>query len=275
MNFKTPVEIARSACSAARAKAALPLRSMLVMGFLAGAYIAFGGFMMTVVTQDAAQFCGVGISKFLGGVAFAVGLTMVVVGGAELFTGNCLMPLGALNGCVPFSGVLRNWVVVYFANLLGSIFLAWIVWAAGLATGPVGVNALKIAAVKVNIPTMQMVLRGVLCNWLVVMAVWMAFSACDIVSKYVCCLLPVAAFVAMGFEHSVANMYFIALGIFIKNGAPDVVTAASIAPEKLANVNVAGYWGNIIPVTIGNIAGGALFVAVLYYVVFAKALREE
>lgn len=275
MNFKPPVEIAQNACAAAVSKCNMPVRSMVVMGFLAGAYIAFGGFMMTVVTQDSAQYVGVGISKLLGGMAFAVGLMLVIVGGAELFTGNCLMPIGALSGCAKLSGVAKNWAIVYAANLIGSVVMAWLIYNSGLATGACGANALKIATAKTGIAFLPAVFRGILCNWLVVMAVWMSFSAMDIVSKYICCLIPVAAFVAMGFEHSIANMYFIALGIFIKNGDPATVEAASLAPEKLAGLNAAGYWGNIIPVTIGNMVGGILFVAVLYYIVFAKELGKK
>ena len=275
MNFKPPVEIAKNACSAAISKSSLPLRSMFVMGFLAGAYIAFGGFMMTVVMQDAAQYVGVGISKLLGGAVFAVGLMLVIVGGAELFTGNCLMPIGALSGCVSFGKVAKNWAVVYVANLVGAVVLAWLVYGTGLASGATGVNVVKIAAAKVNIPVSQMFFRGILCNWLVVMAVWMSFSAMDVVSKYICCLIPISAFVTMGFEHSIANMYFIALGILVKNGDSVTTTAAGIAPEQLARLDIAGYFGNIIPVTIGNIVGGAFFVAVLYYIVFAQELGRK
>jgi formate/nitrite transporter len=275
MNFKPPVEIAKNACAVATAKGNMSVKAMLVMGFLAGAYIAFGGFMMTTVTQDAAQFTGVGVSKLLGGLVFALGLMLVVVGGAELFTGNCLMPIGMLSGCVTPAAVAKNWAVVYLANLIGSIVFAWIVYNTGLATGACGANALKIAVTKVNLTTSQMIFRGILCNWLVVMAVWMSFSAMDVISKYICCLIPISAFVTMGFEHSIANMYFLALGLFIKGGDAATVELAALAPEKLANLTMAGYWGNIIPVTIGNIIGGALFVAVLYYMAFSSSLNEE
>ena len=274
MNFKPPVEIAKTACVVAKAKANMSIKAMLVMGFLAGAYIAFGGFLMTTVTQDVAQYAGVGISKMLGGAVFALGLMLVIVGGAELFTGNCLMPIGMLSGCASFQSVLKNWTVVYIANFIGSIALAWMIYQTGLATGATGVNALKIAVAKVNLTTSQMIFRGILCNWLVVMAVWMSFSAMDVVSKYICCLIPIGGFVTMGFEHSIANMYFIALGLFIKGGDAATVELAAIAPDKLAALNMGGYWGNLIPVTIGNMIGGILFVAVLYYMVFSGALEE-
>lgn len=275
MNYKTPVEIAKNACHVANAKGNMSFKTLLVMGFLAGAYVAFGGFLMTSVTQDAALYMGVGMSKLMGGIVFTVGLMLVVVGGAELFTGNCLMPIGVLSGCVPVSKVVRNWAIVYSANFLGSIAMAWLAYHSGIVSGAVGVNALKIAAAKVNIEFGPALIRGILCNWLVVMAVWMSYSALDIVSKYICCLVPVSAFVAMGFEHSVANMYFLPLGMMIKNGSPDVVEAAALAPEKLAHLNLAGFFGNIVPVTMGNIVGGVLFVATLYYLVFSGALGHE
>ena len=274
MNFKPPVEIAKTACVVAKAKANMSIKAMLVMGFLAGAYIAFGGFLMTTVTQDVAQYAGVGISKMLGGAVFALGLMLVIVGGAELFTGNCLMPIGMLSGCASFQSVLKNWTVVYIANFIGSIALAWMIYQTGLATGATGVNALKIAVAKVNLTTSQMIFRGILCNWLVVMAVWMSFSAMDVISKYICCLIPIGGFVTMGFEHSIANMYFIALGLFIKGGDAATVELAALAPDKLAALTMGGYWGNLIPVTIGNMIGGILFVAVLYYMVFSGALEE-
>ena len=274
MNFKSPVDIAKNACSVAEAKGNMSVKYMLVMGFLAGAYIAFGGFLMTTVTQDAAQFTGVGISKLLGGIVFTLGLMLVVVGGAELFTGNCLMPLGMLSGCISPGKMAKNWAVVYIANFIGSIAFAWMIYHTGLVTGACGANALKIAVTKVSLTYSQMIFRGIFCNWLVVMAVWMSFSAMDIISKYICCLIPVSAFVAMGFEHSVANMYFIALGLLVK-GDPEITSLAGIAPEKLANLTITGYFGNLIPVTIGNIIGGAFFVAFLYYAVFSGSLGDE
>jgi len=275
MNFKPPFEIAKNACDAAAAKGNMPVRAMLIMGFLAGAYIAFGGFLMTTVTQDTAQYMGIGFSKLIGGVVFTLGLMLVVIGGAELFTGNCLMPIGVLSGCVSTAALAKNLVVVYIANFIGSVVVAWLVYRTGLAGEACGVNALKIAVAKVNLTTSQMIFRGILCNWLVVMAVWMSFSAMDVISKYICCLIPVSAFVAMGFEHSIANMYFLALGLFIKNGDPATVQMASVLPEKLAKLTISGYWGNIIPVTIGNMIGGILFVPVLYYIVFSGSLKKE
>ncbi|MGC9371840.1 MAG: formate/nitrite transporter family protein [Thermovirgaceae bacterium] len=273
MNFKSPVELAKSACAVAKAKSSWNVQQMLLMGILAGAYIAFGGFLSTVVTQDAAKFVGVGISKFLGGAVFSVGLMMVVIGGAELFTGNCLMSLGTFAGCQPLSGVVKNWIFVYLGNLLGSLLVAALIYYSGLWNGQVGVNALSIATGKMNLPIGQAFVRGILCNWIVVLAVWMSMAATDIVGKIFAIFFPIMTFVASGFEHSIANMYFMGLGMFLK-GSDAVVSASGIAPEKLANVDLGGYLHNLIPVTLGNIVGGVLFVAVFYFLVFRNKLED-
>jgi len=273
MSFKTPVELAKSACAVAKAKSAWTIPQLLIMGILAGAYIAFAGFLYTVVTQDLAKYAGVGVTKFLGGAVFSVGLMLVVIAGGELFTGNCLMPLGTLAGCTPITGVLRNWFWVFLFNMLGSILIAVLIDWSGLATGAVGANALRIAAAKMNLPLQQAFIRGILCNWLVVLAVWMSMAAADITGKIFAIFFPIMAFVASGFEHNVANMYFMALGIFLKSNDA-VVAAAELGPDQLASVTWAGYWHNLIPVTLGNMVGGILFVAVFYFLVFRQNLEN-
>jgi len=273
MNFKSPVELAKSACSASQAKSSWTVTQMLLLGTLAGAYIAFAGFLSTVVTQDMAKYMGVGFTKFMGGAVFSVGLMLVVVAGAELFTGNCMMPLGYFAGCTPMKGILRNWFWVYVANFLGSILIAFFIYQSGLWNGPVGVNALKIAAGKMSLPFGQAFFRGILCNWIVVLAVWMSMAATDVIGKLFACFFPIMLFVASGFEHSIANMYFMAMGMFVK-GSEAIVTAANLAPEKLAAVSMGGFFHNLIPVTIGNMVGGIIFVAVFYYAVFKTKLEN-
>lgn len=273
MNFKSPVELAKSACSASQAKSSWTVTQMLLLGTLAGAYIAFAGFLSTVVTQDMAKYMGVGFTKFMGGAVFSVGLMLVVVAGAELFTGNCMMPLGYFAGCTPMKGILRNWFWVYVANFLGSVLIAFFIYQSGLWNGPVGVNALKIAAGKMSLPFGQAFFRGILCNWIVVLAVWMSMAATDVIGKLFACFFPIMLFVASGFEHSIANMYFMAMGMFVK-GSEAIVTAANLAPEKLAAVSMGGFFHNLIPVTIGNMVGGIIFVAVFYYAVFKTKLEN-
>ena len=160
--FKTPVELAKSACLAAKAKVAWSIPQMLLLGIMAGAYIAFGGWLMTVVTHDLAANMGLGFAKFLGGASFSVGLMLVVIAGAELFTGNCMMPLGVMAGCIPMSGVARNWFWVYVANLLGSVIVAFLIFNSGLWKGPIGVNALKNAPGKLSLPICEALIRGIL-----------------------------------------------------------------------------------------------------------------
>ncbi|SRR6056297_2450 len=272
MSIKSPAELARAACAASQAKSKWTIPQMLILGMLAGAYIAFAGFLCTVVTQDLAKFMGVGFAKFMGGAVFSVGLMMVVIAGSELFTGNCMMPLGYFAGCTPLKGIVRNWFWVYIANLIGSVLIAFFIYQSGLWDGPVGVNALKIAAGKMNLPMGQAFFRGILCNWIVVLAVWMTMAASDVIGKIFACFFPIMLFVASGFEHSVANMYFMAMGMFVR-GSEAVVSAANIAPETLNAVSVGGYLHNLIPVTIGNMVGGILFVAGMYYLVYKGKLE--
>ncbi len=273
MSFKTPIELAKAACTASQAKSKWSVSQMLILGILAGAYIAFAGYLCTVVTQDMAKYMGVGFTKFMGGAVFSVGLMLVVIAGAELFTGNCMMPLGSLAGCTPLKGILRNWFWVYIANFIGSILIAILIYNTGLWHGPVGVNALKIAAGKMSLPMGQAFFRGLLCNWIVVLAVWMSMAATDVIGKIFACFFPIMLFVASGFEHSIANMYFMAMGLFVR-GSEAIVSAANLAPEKLASVTWGGFIHNLVPVTLGNMVGGILFVAVFYFLVYKEKLEK-
>ena len=273
MNFKTPLEVAKAACASAKVKSAMSIRQMMVLGILAGAYISFGGYLNIVVTQDMAQYMGVGFTKLVGGSVFSIGLMIVVVAGAELFTGNCMMPLGPLSGCASWRGVLRNWFWVYIANLLGTLILAVLVFESGLWRGAVGVNALKIAATKMNLSFWEAFVRGILCNWIVVLAVWMSMAALDVIGKLFSALFLIMTFVACGFEHSIANMFFLEMGIFV-SGNEAVVAAAKLDPALLSNVTWGGYLSNIVPVTLGNMVGGIFFVACFYFLAFRTSLEK-
>jgi len=267
MSFKSPADTAKSACSAAVAKCSLKFHQMLLLGILAGVYIGFGGFLYTVVMQDLSQYVGVGLSKLIGGASFTVGLILVIIAGGELFTGNCLIPIGALAGFVTPGAVARNWATVYLANLIGSVLLAYIIYFSGLASEAVGMNALKIASAKMALPLSSAFFRGILCNWLVVLAVWIAMAAEDVVSKIFAIFFPIMAFVASGFEHSIANMYFMTIGILLRRNDA-LIAQANLSPQSLNALSVHGFLNNIIPVTLGNIVGGVLFVAVFYYFIF-------
>ncbi len=247
----TPKEIAGATINAGIGKSQLSILQMLVLGIFAGAYIGFGAQGAITIGQTLGKF-DAGLSKFVFAAAFPVGLMLVVICGAELFTGNNLMFLGVLSGKYGIGKMLRNWVVVYIANFIGSIILASMVANSGLMDGAAAEKAIGIATAKVGIPVGAAILRGMLCNILVVLAVWLATGAKDVIGKIFACWFPIMLFVLCGYEHSVANMYFIPLGKFIG-----------------ADVTWGQLWmNNLIPVTIGNILGGAIIVPVFYYLAF-------
>jgi formate/nitrite transporter len=268
---RTPAAVAESiAQKVGVGKATASWFNLLVLGIMAGVYIGFGGALSTMVTHDAAKFVGFGLKQFFGGAVFSVGLMLVVIAGAELFTGNNLIMASVLGGYTKMSKLLRNWIIVYIANFLGSGLLVAIIYGSGLwkvNDMGVGVTALSIATTKVNLPFWEALFRAIGCNWLVCLAVWMALSSRDVTGKIFAIFFPIMAFVAMSFEHSVANMYFIPMGMFLKG--TDVVAKAGIDPAKLANLNWGGFLiKNLVPVTIGNIIGGSGFVGSLYWSVY-------
>lgn len=276
-NFLAPAGIAQAFRGVSKAKTSLPLLNMIILGILAGVFIGFGGQLATMVSFDMEKIFGIGFTKFIFGSVFTVGLMMVVIGGAELFTGNNLIFLGVLNGDVKLSRMFNNWFWVYLANFIGSLLLAWIMYATELwKTGNFGegAKALAIANGKVNLGWGAAFARAILCNWLVCMAVWMSAAAKDIVGKIFAIYFPIMAFVASGFEHSVANMYFVPMGLFLKNN-PQVVEAAGLV-GKLSSFTWGGFiWKNLLPVTLGNILGGAFFVATLYWVVYLRGKKDK
>ncbi len=274
VSCKNPATIAdtltRSVCVA---KTQASVLKLTILGIFAGVYIGFGAQLAIMVTHDMAAFLGVGMAKLIGGAVFSVGLMLVVIAGAELFTGNNLIFLSVLDRQVRVSRLLRNWTIVYFANFVGSLLLVLLMYWSGLWKtdgGLVGAKALAIANSKVNLSFLQGFARGILCNWLVCLAVWMAVSARTVVGKVWAIFFPIMAFVASGFEHSVANMFFIPMGLALK-GQTAIVTAAGLA-DKLSQLTIGGMVMNLIPVTLGNIVGGAFFVATLYWIVY---LRDE
>ena len=271
--MKMPADLAKAACKVSKVKVNLSVRQMLLLGILGGAYIALAGWLMTMVSHDMYKHFGVGFTRFLSGVVFSVGLMMVVLCGSELFTGNCMMPLGYFAGCLPMSKLLRNWCWVYFSNFLGAMAVALMLRFSGLASGPAGGWALSIASTKMALPPLQALLRGILCNWVVVLAVWMMMSAEDAGGKIWASFFMIMTFVSSGFEHSVANMYFMGLGMLLK-GVPEAVAASGLTAQALSGVTIAGYFENLVPVTVGNIIGGVLFVPVIYYFIFKDGLTD-
>jgi len=252
MAFRTPAEIVASAEQAACSKTALSVPRVLVLGFLAGAYIGFGGLLAIVVGRGSPALLAAnpGLAKFLFAAVFPVGIVMVVIAGSELFTGNCSVILpGCLCGRTSWASMLRNWVFAYVGNLLGSLFMAiFMAYLTGIVRGGgLGEATAGIAQAKVELDFWTLLLRGIGCNWLVGLGIWLALAADDVAGKIMALWFPVMAFVAIGFEHSVANMFFIPLGML--NGAE-----ASIGDFLL----------HLIPVTLGNIVGGSVMVGGIY-----------
>ncbi|MCK4752583.1 MAG: formate/nitrite transporter family protein [Planctomycetes bacterium] len=281
-NFLTPPELAKAFVGVGVKKASLPIGKMILLGILAGVYIGFAAHLATTVATGwtiggtAALF---GLKKFFIGAVFSVGLMLVIIPGSELFTGNNLLTVALCHGKLGFGGVLRNWIPVYVANLIGSVILAWIIAASsGLLSGGVGGTAINIALGKVAAVeghNYTFFFRAICCNFLVCIAVMMAISAKDIAGKVLAIFFPIMAFVTSGFEHCVANMYFIPAGIFAKNFS-GAVEASGKSAEQLATLNWSTMWtNNLISVTLGNIVGGAVFVGVIYYFLYVRGTDTE
>jgi formate/nitrite transporter len=262
-----PDEIARRIEIVGVKKAGQETLPVLTLSVLAGAFIAFGAMFYSVVITG--SDLGLGPSRLLGGVAFSLGLILVLVGGAELFTGNVLIVMGWAHGKVALRALLRNWGLVFVGNFAGAVGMAGLAyWSGFLHIGgdAVAVTAIRVAAAKVALPVDIAFVRGVLCNALVCLAVWLCFAAHAVVDKVLAIVFPIAAFVALGFEHSIANMYFIPVAI-LAAGDPALLQAAGVTANGLDGV---GFVRNLVPVTLGNIVGGGAFVALTYYVVYLR-----
>ncbi|HEY7563717.1 MAG TPA: formate/nitrite transporter family protein [Acidimicrobiia bacterium] len=268
-NF-SPREIARLVETKGVAKAEAPLLATLVLGVVAGAFIALGAVLSTVVSTGSAL--GEGPTRLLAGLAFSLGLILVVVAGAELFTGNNLVVMSWVSGKVTLAKLLRNWGVVYVGNALGALSVASLAYMANwwsVAANAVGANALAIAATKASLPFGVTFMRGILANALVCLAVWLATAGRSLTDKVLAIVFPISAFVAAGFEHSIANMYFIPMGLLLAN-QPAVVDTAALSAERLAGLDVGGLITNISAATLGNVVGGAGLVGLVYWFVYLR-----
>lgn len=264
----SPKEIAARVESVGVVKARLPLLSTIVLGVMAGGFIGFGALGFVLVKSDASL--GFATGQLLGGLAFSLGLILVVVAGAELFTGNNLLVMARADGKITTRELLRNWAVVCVANFAGAAGLAALVFAsrhADLNQGAVAERYLAIAAKKCSLSFGTAFVNGILCNVLVCLAVWMAFAGRSVVDKVVAIVFPVTAFVAAGFEHSVANMYLIPLALLVK--ADGAVGATADA------VTWSGFAGNLVPVILGNLVGGGVAVGLVYHLVYRRGRSES
>jgi formate/nitrite transporter len=280
-SFLTPPELAQSFVGVGVKKCQLPVNKMILLGILAGVYIGLAAHLATTVSTGwtiGGQPALFGLQKFFAGAVFSVGLMLVIIPGSELFTGNNLMSVALCHGKLTLGGLFRNWIPVYLSNLLGSILLAAMIgYGSGLLSSPVGGTAINLAYGKVADTVngglghnLSFFFRAIGCNFLVCLAVMMAIAAKDIGGKIWGVFFPIMAFVTSGFEHCVANMYFIPAGIFAKHFAP-AVAASGKTPEQLAALNWGTMWSqNLIAVTLGNIVGGAIFVGVVYYFLYVR-----
>lgn len=271
MNFFSPAEIANNYSKVGKGKATMANSRLFVLAVLVGAFIALGGVGSTAVGVSVQS---ASLGKFLGACVFPCGLTMVICAGGELFTGNCLMIISVLQKDIKLSSMLRNWLIVYFGNMVGGILVAAAVvfgHQASLFSNGFAVAMISTAVTKANIGFTDALIRGILCNFLVCIAVWITFGAKDITGKIVGLFFPIMTFVLCGFEHSIANMYFIGAGLFGKL-VPAYAEAAAAAGIDLSTLTIGGYVSNLVPVTLGNIVGGSLCVGAAYWFVY---LRKE
>jgi formate/nitrite transporter len=256
-------------------KAHLGFWSMFALAVLAGAFIGLGAEFSTLAVTDSGL--GFGLNKVLGGLVFSLGLILVVIAGAELFTGNNLIIMAWVSGKLTLGQVMRNWIIVYAGNMAGSlvtVLLMYLTRQWSFADYHVGATALNIAVAKVDLSFAEGLARGILCNALVCLAVWLCLSGRSVTDKILAILFPITAFVASGFEHSVANMYFIPMGLLLQ-GEPEVVAAAGRTASELVNLNLYGLVGNLLSVTTGNIFGGGFMVALVYWFIYRRPQEES
>ena len=249
-----PQQIAARVSEVGVAKARLPSITLALLGVLAGAFVGLGAWMFALVASDASL--GFAASRLLGGLAFSLGLILVTIAGAELFTGNNLIAMAWASGRVSSGELLRNWMIALAANAVGAAGLALLVFLSGrtaLNQGAVGEAVMRIAIAKAGLPPVQAFFSGVLCNVLVCMAVWMALAGRSVTDKVLAIVFPITAFVAAGFEHSIANLFFFPLAILL--GAP---------------LGIGDVLGNLLPVIAGNIVGGSVLVAGVYWVIYLR-----
>lgn len=279
MGFNTPKEITNISIENGVKKVNTPFSKQFVLAILAGAFIAFAAEGSNMAAYNLFSNPDTyGLGKTLAGALFGTGLMLVLFAGGELFTGNTLIFKAVLNKRITLGQMLKNWVVIYAGNLVGSLVIVFlIIWSGQLnaSHGLLGGVTIKIASYKVGLTFLQAFSLGIMCNWLVTLAIWLSIAAKDLTGKILGVFFPILLFITSGFEHSIANMYYVPVGILAKTN--EVFAAASgLSADKLAELNVGNFIiNNLIPVTLGNIIGGAFFVGTAYWFVYAKADKTE
>jgi len=275
----TPAQMAARVEKAGIVKGNLDFLSMFILSIVAGAFIAFGAILYTYVIHDSSL--SLGLTKLLGGLVFCLGLILVIVAGAELFTGNNLIVMAYVSRKISLQRLLRNWTIVFCGNLAGSLAMVFLLSQSGqwtAAGASVGVEALMIANGKVNLTFLQALSRGILCNILVCLAVWLCFSGRSVTDKVLAIIFPITAFVALGFEHSVANMYFVPAGLVLKHNTQVLSAAEGLLGQvpDLSRLTISGFLvRNLLPVSLGNIIGGGLLVGIIYWFVYLRRTAVE
>ena len=254
------------------AKANFRKSKTFVLAIAAGALIAFGA-QVSLNVMTGTEAVSWGFAKLIGAMTFATGLMMVVLTGAELFTGNVMMTFSVIEKKTNLAKLLRNWTIVYIGNFVGSVILATIIYFTGCSHNSheaLGVLGLTTAYTKVNLTFVEAFTRGILCNWLVCLAIWMASSSRHVIGKIFAIFFPITTFVASGYEHSIANMYFISNGLFLK-ATPAIAAASGLSAQQLATLNIKSFLlGNLLPVTLGNMVGAFVFVVLLFWTAYLR-----
>ncbi len=270
MNLFSPAEIAKNYIAIGKGKVSTPIPKMLLLAVMAGAFIALGGVAAATAAVSVPE---ASVGKLMGACIFPGGLTMVLMTGSELFTGNCLLSVPLLEKEIMVKELLKNWVVVYFGNLIGGMLVAaGVVYSHTISmfNNGLALSVISTAATKCTLSFGDAFIRGIFCNFLVCLAVWVAFAAKDVAGKILGLFFPIVIFVLCGFEHCVANMYYISAGLFAK-GVPAYAQAATEAGVDMSVITWGNFFGtNLVPVTLGNIVGGAVCVGCVYWFLYLK-----
>ena len=271
-----PAQIAEKATDIGATKAGMATLPIFALAVLTGAFIALGALFATTVVAGAADSIPFGVTRLLAGLVFCLGLILVVVAGAELFTGNNLIAMAWAERKVSARALMRNWTIVYFGNLVGALGTVLLVFLGGqyeFGDGAVGSSALAIAEAKADLGFGRALALGIMCNALVCLAVWLTYSARSVTDKILAIIFPISAFVAAGFEHSVANMYFLPAGLVIKEwGSDSFFSAGGVSPGDFPELTAYNaVVENLIPVTIGNVIGGSVMVGLVYWLIYVRA----
>lgn len=276
-NFLTPPEIVVFAEDAGVKKVSFPFERTMLLSFLAGVFIALASVGSNIISHNIED---IGLAKYLAGLIFPTGLILVVIAGAELFTGNNLISVALLAGKVKWSKYLGNLSLVWLGNLVGSVFIALLIYLSGqldYSEGLLGAYTIKVASVKTSLSFTQAFTSGILCNLLVCLAVWMSYAAKDISGKVLAIFFPIWLFIASGYEHSVANMYYLSAGLMAKSSSSFALKTAvelGVSSDSLNNLSIINaFTDNLIPVTLGNLVGGALFIGAWYWWAYKRVTK--